>query len=165
MLQCNYTKNDDASFFILKTDFFERNWVLLYMNENAERSAESLLVLHIHFPLSFPDTSIETGGHFVCACVHPLNDNSVGASNWWREIEHTRKVTVLLKAISLVLWIWFFPTKNVLCDKKRTFSTRVFSCRFFSNRFSWPFKDLKRLNAKNHCSCIRSEFHWQSNAF
>ena len=84
---------------------------------------------------------------------------------WWREIEHTRKVTVLLKAISLVLWIWFFPAKNVLCDKKRTFSTRVFSCRFFSNRFSWPFKDLKRLNAKNHCSCIRSEFHWQSNAF
>ena len=22
-----------------------------------------------------------TGGHFACACVHPLNDNSVGASN------------------------------------------------------------------------------------
>ena len=22
-----------------------------------------------------------TGGHFACACVHPLYDNSVGASN------------------------------------------------------------------------------------
>ena len=22
-----------------------------------------------------------TGGHFACACLHPLNDNSVGASN------------------------------------------------------------------------------------
>ena len=22
-----------------------------------------------------------TGGHFACACVHPLNDNSVGVSN------------------------------------------------------------------------------------
>ena len=22
-----------------------------------------------------------TGRHFVCACVHPLNDNSVGTSN------------------------------------------------------------------------------------
>ena len=22
-----------------------------------------------------------TGGHFACACVNPLNDNSVGASN------------------------------------------------------------------------------------
>ena len=22
-----------------------------------------------------------TGGHFACSCVHPLNDNSVGASN------------------------------------------------------------------------------------
>ena len=66
----------------------------------------------------------------------------------------SRKVKVLLKAISLVIWIPFFPTKNVLHDKNRTFSMRVFSCRFFSNRFSWPFKDLKRLNAKNHCTFL-----------
>ena len=31
---------------------------------------------------------------------------------WWREIENSRKVTVLLKAISLVLWIPSFPTKS-----------------------------------------------------
>ena len=79
----------------------------------------------------------------------------VSAERQWRgriksdggEIENSHKVTGLLKAISLVIWIPFFPTKNVLHDKNRKFSMRVFSCRFFSNRFSWPFKDLKRLNA------------------
>ena len=45
---------------------------------------------------------------------------------WWREIENSRKGTVLLKAISFVLWIPYFPTKNILYDKNRTFSTRVF---------------------------------------
>ena len=85
-----------------------------------------------------------TGGHFECACVHPQNDNSVDASNLMAgNRKLARKVTVLLKAISLVLWIPYFPTKNVIHDKNRTFSTRVFSCRFFSSRFFWPFKDLK----------------------
>ena len=27
------------------------------------------------------ERSMPPGGHFGCACVHPLNDNSVGASN------------------------------------------------------------------------------------
>ena len=58
MLQCNCTKNDEATFFILNIDFFVRNWVLLYMNENTKHSAESILMLYIHFPLSFPDASI-----------------------------------------------------------------------------------------------------------
>ena len=45
-----------------------------------------------------------TGGHFACACVNPLNDNSVGASNLMAgNRKLARKVTVLLKAISLVL--------------------------------------------------------------
>ena len=77
---------------------------------------------------------------------------------WWREIENSREVTVLLKAILLLFWIPYFPTKNVFYDKNRTFSTRVFSCRFFSSRFCWTFKDFKRLNAKNHCSCTRLIF-------
>ena len=85
-----------------------------------------------------------TGGHFECACLHPQSDNSVDASNLMAgNRKLARKVTVLLKAISLVLWIPYFPTKNVIHDKNRTFSTRVFSCRFFSSRFFWPFKDLK----------------------
>ena len=85
-----------------------------------------------------------TGGHFACACVNPRNDNSVGASNLMAgNRKLARKVTVLLKAISLVLWIPYFPTKNILHDKNRTFSTRVFTCRFFSSRFSWPFKDFQ----------------------
>ena len=77
---------------------------------------------------------------------------------WWREIENSREVTVLLKAILLLFWIPYFPTKNVFYDKNRTFSTRVFSCRFFSSRFCWTFKDFKRLNAKNHGSCTRLIF-------
>ena len=62
---------------------------------------------------------------------------------WLREIENSREVTVLLKAILLLFWIPYFPTKNVFYDKNRTFSTQVFSCRFFSNRFCWTFKDFK----------------------
>ena len=47
---------------------------------------------------------LRTGGHFACACVNPLNDNSVGASNLMAgNRKLARKVTVLLKAISLVL--------------------------------------------------------------
>ena len=62
---------------------------------------------------------------------------------WWREIENSCKVTVLLKVISLMLWIPYFPTRNVLLEKNWIFSKRVFRSRFFSSRFSWPFKDLK----------------------
>ena len=83
---------------------------------------------------------IRTGGHFVCACVHPKNDNSVGASNMMAGNRELPLSYSPLKAISLVP---YFPTKNVLHDKNRTFSMRVFSCRFFSSRFSWPFQDLK----------------------
>ena len=46
----------------------------------------------------------KTGGHFACACVNPLNDNSVGASNLMAgNRKLTRKITILLKAILLVL--------------------------------------------------------------
>ena len=39
-----------------------------------------------------------TGGHFACACVNPLNDNSVGASNLMAgNRKLARKVTVLLR--------------------------------------------------------------------
>ena len=91
-----------------------------------------------------------TGGHFACACVNPLNENSVGASNLmagnWKL---ARKVTVLLKAISLVLWILYFPKKY--CPwQNRTFSTRVFTCTFFSSKFSWPFKDFQDSTPKSH---------------
>ena len=48
--------------------------------------------------------TLRTGGHFACACVNPLNDNSVGATNLMAgNRKLARKVTVLLKAISLVL--------------------------------------------------------------
>ena len=52
---------------------------------------------------TFHDIS-KTEGHFACACVNPLNDNSVGASNLMTgNRKLARKVTFLLKAISLVL--------------------------------------------------------------
>ena len=38
--------------------FFVQNWVLLYMSENTKCSAKSILMLYIHFPLPFHDTSI-----------------------------------------------------------------------------------------------------------
>ena len=58
ILRCNLTKSDESTFFILNVDLvFVRNWVLCYINENAKRSAESILDLYIHFPLSFPVTS------------------------------------------------------------------------------------------------------------
>ena len=54
-----------------------------------------------------------TGGHFACACVNPLNDNNVGASNLMAgNRKLARKVTILLKAISFVLWIPYFLTKK-----------------------------------------------------
>ena len=57
MLQCNLTKSDESIFFVLNLDwFFVRNWVLPYINENAKRSAASMLMLYIHFPLPFPVT-------------------------------------------------------------------------------------------------------------
>ena len=53
MLRCNLTKSDESTFFILNVDWvFVRNWVLRYINENAKRSAESILELYIHFLLS-----------------------------------------------------------------------------------------------------------------
>ena len=44
-----------------------------------------------------------TGDNFTCACVHPRNDNRVGASTLMAGNRKLAKVTVLLKAISLVL--------------------------------------------------------------
>ena len=55
--------------------------------------------------------------------------------------------------------------KNVLHYKNWTFSTQVFSCRFFSSRFSWPFKDFKDSTPKITFPAYKSDFHWQSNAF
>ena len=48
MPQCNHTKNDESTFFILNVDLVVvRNWVLQYINENAKRLAESILMLYI----------------------------------------------------------------------------------------------------------------------
>ena len=59
---------------------------------------------HIYSDFVTSASCIPTGGHFACACVNPLNDNSVGASNLMAgNRKLARKVTVLLKAISLVL--------------------------------------------------------------
>ena len=60
MPQCNHTKNDECTFFILNVDLVvvrnwvlhavhkcEIGWVLQYINENAKRLAESILMLYI----------------------------------------------------------------------------------------------------------------------
>ena len=46
MLQCNLTKSDESTLFVLNVDWiFVRNWVLPYINDNAKRSAASILML------------------------------------------------------------------------------------------------------------------------
>ena len=46
MLQCNFTKSNESTFFVLDVDWvFVRNWVLPYINENAKPSAASILML------------------------------------------------------------------------------------------------------------------------
>ena len=48
----------ESTFLILNVRLvFVRNWVFLYTNVNAKRSAESILMRYIYFPLSFPNTS------------------------------------------------------------------------------------------------------------
>ena len=55
MRQCNLTKSDESTFFVLNVDWvFAQNWVLPYINENTKRSAALILILYIHSPLSFP---------------------------------------------------------------------------------------------------------------
>ena len=66
MPQCNLTKSDESSFFVLNIDkVFVQNWVLRYINENAKHSAESILILYINFLLSFP---IYTSGASYTNC-------------------------------------------------------------------------------------------------
>ena len=40
--------------------------------------------------------------------------------------------------------------KNILHEKNQKDSTGVFTCRFFSRRFSWPFKDFHDSTPKSH---------------
>ena len=95
---------------------------------------------------------VTTGRHFAGACVHLLNDNSVGASNLIAgNRKNSRKGTVLLKAIWLVLWLPYFPTKIFSVTKMGRFLRGLFTCRFFfSSRFSWPFKDFQDSTPKSH---------------
>ena len=67
MRRCNLTKSDESTFFVLNVDWvLVRNWVLPHINQNAKCSAASILMLYIHFPLSFPVTSQEkiTGSQY-----------------------------------------------------------------------------------------------------
>ena len=44
----------------------------------------------------------------------------------------------------------FVGALNTVLSYNRTFSTRVFTFRFFSSRFSWPFKDFQDSTPKSH---------------
>ena len=53
ILRCSPTKSDESTFFILDVDLiFVRNWLLRYINENAKRSAESILNLFYYMEQS-----------------------------------------------------------------------------------------------------------------
>ena len=59
MLQCNLTKSDESTFFVLNVDWiFVRHWVLPYINENSKRSDASILMLYIHFPAREPEVKL-----------------------------------------------------------------------------------------------------------
>ena len=77
----------------------ENCYIATYLSNqvNNQRSTPSTDVIQLTLTL-------KTGGHFACACVNPPNDNSVGASNLMAgNRKLARKITILLKAISLVL--------------------------------------------------------------
>ena len=105
-----------------------------------------------------------TGGHFACSCVHPLNDSSVGASNLMAgNRKLVRKVTVFLKAISLVLWIPFL--QKIFSMTKIERFLRGFSLVDFSAvGFLGLLKTFKTQRQKV-MFLYKSDFHCQSNAF
>ena len=113
--------------------------------------------LYKHMCVYIPE---RTGGHFACSCVHPLNDNSWAHQIWWRQIGNSRKVSVLLKAISSVLWIPTFLQKMFSMTKIGRF-LRGFSVVDFS---VVGFRDLlKTLKTQRQKSLFlyKSDFHWQ----
>ena len=94
--------------------------------------------------------TVTTGGHFACACVHPLNDNSVGTSNLMAgnqklAYRYSPFKSHFVGALNTVL-----SCKNILHDKNRMFSMRVFTSRFFSSRCPWPFNDFQDSMPKSH---------------
>ena len=102
-----------------------------------------------------------TRGHFACACVHTVNDNSVGASN---VVAGNRELAWSYSPFQSN----FVGALNTLLSYKKCSPwqkigrfLRGFSVVDFSTAGVLDFlKTLKRLNANNHCS-----FHCQSNAF
>ena len=124
----------------------------------------------LNFITLIPSRSIRqcwqrTGGHFVCVCVNRLNDNSVGASYLMAgNRKLARKVTVFLKAISLVLWILYFPAKNILHDKNQTF-LRGFPLVDFSAVGILSLLKTFKTQHQKVMFLYKSNFHWQSNAF
>ena len=49
-----------------------------------------------------------------------------------------------------MLWIPYFPTKIFSMTKIGRFLRGFFTCRFFSCRFSWPYKDFQNSTPKSH---------------
>ena len=79
---------------------------------------------------------------------------------WWRQIENSRKVSVLLKAISSVLWIPTFLQKMFSMTKIGRF-LRGFSVVDFSVvGFLDLLKTLKTQRQKS-LFLYKSDFHWQ----
>ena len=83
---------------------------------------------------------------------------------WWREIKNSRIGTVLLKAISLVLWIPYFPAKIFSMTK-----IGCFLCGFSLVDFSAVGVLGLLMTFKTQCQKVmflyKSDFHWLSNAF
>ena len=116
-------------------------------------------LLGIHIPLAkcVPYLGKQEGNLRAHACIRWKTTVWVHQI-WWREIENSRIVTVFLKDISLGLWILYFPTKNVLRQENRTFSTLVSVVEFSAVVFLDLIKTLKTQHQKSLGSCIRLIF-------
>ena len=91
----------NASFFVLNVDWvFVRNWVLLYINENAKRSDASILMLYIHFTLPFPVTFGASQTDYCCGAT-------VGS-----EQQHNQDLKEIYKVGRILEFITFYH--NVL---------------------------------------------------
>ena len=64
--------------------YFSLKYSKVTQTENLGKLLPGVGELFLHIKLSLrsgPLTRMQTGGHFAYACVHSLNDNTVGASN------------------------------------------------------------------------------------
>ena len=100
---------------------------------------QQLLPQKLHHPKDIG----KTGKQFACACVHPLNRNSVGASNLIAGKWTSAKLKFSEKPFRWCFkWCSLLQTRFSMANIGR-FLRRFSNYRFFGSRFSWLCKDFQ----------------------